>query len=199
MGNSELGGKTGAGFDPVSTAAVLPRLACGEDFFPVGIGAAGCETATNRQVAQARDHAGDDGQHCFRRVVELGEALQQALRVRMVGGTENGLDRSALDEASGIHHGEIIAGLGDDGEIMRKRLTYLRKAIIQSSDVELGGITVAKNGMRDASYKEAEIMPHMKGRHIVIEADVGVAKGKATVWTCDLTHRYIDINGSYRS
>ena len=53
--------------------------------------------------------------------------------------------------------------------------------------------------MRDPAYKEAEIMPHMKGRHIVIEADVGVAKGKATVWTCDLTHRYIDINGSYRS
>jgi len=37
-----------------------------------------------------------------------------------------------------------IKSLGDDGEIMRKRLTYLRKAIIQSSDVELGGITVAK-------------------------------------------------------
>ncbi len=44
---------------------------------------------------------------------------------------------------------------------------------------------MAKNGMRDPSYKEAEIMPHMKGRHIVIEADVGVAKGKSTVWTCD--------------
>jgi glutamate N-acetyltransferase/amino-acid N-acetyltransferase len=42
-------------------------------------------------------------------------------------------------------------------------------------------------------------MPHMKGRHIVIEADVGVGKGACTVWTCDLTHRYIDINGSYRS
>ena len=37
-----------------------------------------------------------------------------------------------------------LKSLGDDGEIMRKRLTYLRKAIIQSSDVELGGITVAK-------------------------------------------------------
>jgi peroxiredoxin len=34
--------------------------------------------------------------------------------------------------------------LGDDGEIMRKRLTYLRKAIIQSSDVDLDGVTVAK-------------------------------------------------------
>ena len=42
-------------------------------------------------------------------------------------------------------------------------------------------------------------MPHMQGRHIMIAADVGVGKGKSTVWTCDLTHRYIDINGSYRS
>jgi glutamate N-acetyltransferase/amino-acid N-acetyltransferase len=42
-------------------------------------------------------------------------------------------------------------------------------------------------------------MPHMKGRAIKIAADVGVGRGKATVWTCDLTHRYIDINGSYRS
>jgi glutamate N-acetyltransferase / amino-acid N-acetyltransferase len=39
----------------------------------------------------------------------------------------------------------------------------------------------------------------MKGRDIRIEVDVGVGKGTATVWTCDLTHRYIDINGSYRS
>jgi peroxiredoxin len=37
-----------------------------------------------------------------------------------------------------------LKSLGDDGEIMRKRLTYLRKAIIQSSEVDLDGITVAK-------------------------------------------------------
>jgi glutamate N-acetyltransferase/amino-acid N-acetyltransferase len=53
--------------------------------------------------------------------------------------------------------------------------------------------------MRDPSYREADIMPHMKGRHILIEAHVGIASGRARVWTCDLTHRYIDINGSYRS
>jgi glutamate N-acetyltransferase/amino-acid N-acetyltransferase len=39
----------------------------------------------------------------------------------------------------------------------------------------------------------------MKGQNIDIETDVGIGKGKATVWTCDLTHAYIDINGSYRS
>jgi glutamate N-acetyltransferase/amino-acid N-acetyltransferase len=39
----------------------------------------------------------------------------------------------------------------------------------------------------------------MKGPEIDIEIDVGIGRGRATVWTCDLTHRYIDINGSYRS
>ncbi|WP_373502034.1 bifunctional glutamate N-acetyltransferase/amino-acid acetyltransferase ArgJ [Aestuariivirga sp.] len=85
--------------------------------------------------------------------------------------------------------GRVVMAIGKAGE----------KAIRDKLKIRIGGVTVAKNGMRDPTYKEAEIMPHMKGRHIVIEADVGVAKGKATVWTCDLTHRYIDINGSYRS
>jgi len=84
--------------------------------------------------------------------------------------------------------GRIVMAIGKAGE----------KANRDKIKIRIGGIQVAKNGMRDATYKEAEIMPHMKGRHIVIEADVGVAKGKSTVWTCDLTHGYIDINGSYR-
>jgi glutamate N-acetyltransferase/amino-acid N-acetyltransferase len=39
----------------------------------------------------------------------------------------------------------------------------------------------------------------MRGREVAIEVDVGVGEGRATVWTCDLTHGYIDINASYRS
>jgi glutamate N-acetyltransferase/amino-acid N-acetyltransferase len=39
----------------------------------------------------------------------------------------------------------------------------------------------------------------MAGREILIQAEIGVGKGRATVWTCDLTHGYVDINGSYRS
>jgi glutamate N-acetyltransferase/amino-acid N-acetyltransferase len=85
--------------------------------------------------------------------------------------------------------GRVVMAIGKAGE----------KAVRDRLRIRIGGVTVAKNGMRDPSYREAEIMPHMKGRHIVIEADVGVGKGRSTVWTCDLTHRYIDINGSYRS
>ncbi len=85
--------------------------------------------------------------------------------------------------------GRIVMAVGKSGE----------KAIRDKLKIKIGGIQVAAKGMKDPNYKEADIMPHMKGRDIKIAVDLGLAKGKATVWTCDLTHRYIDINGSYRS
>jgi len=39
----------------------------------------------------------------------------------------------------------------------------------------------------------------MSGREIQITVDLGIGTGRATVWTCDLTHGYVDINGAYRS
>jgi glutamate N-acetyltransferase/amino-acid N-acetyltransferase len=63
----------------------------------------------------------------------------------------------------------------------------------------IGGIRVASNGGRDPSYREEDIVPHMKGRDIDIKVDVGAGQETARVWSTDLTHRYIDINGSYRS
>jgi glutamate N-acetyltransferase/amino-acid N-acetyltransferase len=39
----------------------------------------------------------------------------------------------------------------------------------------------------------------MKGDEIAIRADIGLGRGKATVWTCDLTKEYVEINGDYRS
>jgi glutamate N-acetyltransferase/amino-acid N-acetyltransferase len=48
-------------------------------------------------------------------------------------------------------------------------------------------------------YDETPVTEHMKGRDIRIGVDIGIGRGRATVWTCDLTHGYVDINGSYRS
>ena len=45
----------------------------------------------------------------------------------------------------------------------------------------------------------APVVTHMKGREIDIAVDMGLGKGKATVWTCDLTKEYVAINGDYRS
>jgi glutamate N-acetyltransferase/amino-acid N-acetyltransferase len=58
---------------------------------------------------------------------------------------------------------------------------------------------VAKAGNVVADYDEAPVVAHMKGQNVGIEVDVGVGSGRARVWTCDLTHGYIDINASYRS
>ena len=85
--------------------------------------------------------------------------------------------------------GRIVMAIGKSGE----------KAIRDKLKIWIGGVQLARNGMRAPDYREEDIVPHMKGRSIAIKADVGVGRGRATVWTCDLTHRYIDINGSYRS
>ena len=65
--------------------------------------------------------------------------------------------------------------------------------------ISMGGVRIAESGMRVPDYDETPVVQHMKADNILIEVDVGVGRGKATVWTCDLTEGYIRINASYRS
>jgi glutamate N-acetyltransferase/amino-acid N-acetyltransferase len=65
--------------------------------------------------------------------------------------------------------------------------------------ISIGGLPILANGGPVSGYDEMPVAAHMGGREITIAVDVGIGRGKATVWTCDLTHGYIDINASYRS
>jgi glutamate N-acetyltransferase/amino-acid N-acetyltransferase len=65
--------------------------------------------------------------------------------------------------------------------------------------IAIGGVVIAEKGQRKPDYDEAPVAQHIRGREIAIAVDVGVGKGRARVWTCDLTHGYIDINADYRS
>jgi glutamate N-acetyltransferase/amino-acid N-acetyltransferase len=65
--------------------------------------------------------------------------------------------------------------------------------------VAVGGVWMAREGGVVAGYDETPVVEHMKGSEVEITVDLGLGKGRATAWTCDLTHGYIDINGSYRS
>ena len=85
--------------------------------------------------------------------------------------------------------GRIVMAVGKAGEPAdRDRLS-----------VAVGGTWMAREGGVVAGYDETPVVAHMKGREIAIEVDIGLGRGRATAWTCDLTHGYIDINGSYRS
>jgi glutamate N-acetyltransferase/amino-acid N-acetyltransferase len=91
--------------------------------------------------------------------------------------------------ASDANWGRVVMAVGKAGE----------RADRDKLSISIGGVSVAKNGAADPGYDEAKIVGHMQGRDIVIAVDVGVGSESATVYTCDLTHGYIDINGSYRS
>jgi glutamate N-acetyltransferase/amino-acid N-acetyltransferase len=85
--------------------------------------------------------------------------------------------------------GRIVMAVGKAGETAdRDRLS-----------VAVGGVWMARGGAVVEGYDEAPVVAHMRGDQVRIEVDLGLGRGRARVWTCDLTHGYIDINGSYRS
>ncbi|MBX6367011.1 MAG: bifunctional glutamate N-acetyltransferase/amino-acid acetyltransferase ArgJ [Rhodospirillales bacterium] len=91
--------------------------------------------------------------------------------------------------AGDANWGRIVMAVGKAGEAAdRDRLS-----------VRVGGTLIAEKGGPVPGYDETPVAAHMAGREVLIEIDIGIGQGKATVWTCDLTHRYVDINGSYRS
>lgn len=85
--------------------------------------------------------------------------------------------------------GRIVMAVGKSGE----------KADRDKLSIAIGGVTITQKGQRVPDYDETPVAAHIKGRDVRIAVDVGVGKGTARVWTCDLTHRYIEINADYRS
>jgi glutamate N-acetyltransferase/amino-acid N-acetyltransferase len=85
--------------------------------------------------------------------------------------------------------GRIVMAVGKSGQ----------KANRDALTISIGGVLIASNGQVVEGYDEMPVAQHMKGSSIVIDVDVGVNSGQSKVWTCDLTHGYIDINADYRT
>jgi glutamate N-acetyltransferase/amino-acid N-acetyltransferase len=90
---------------------------------------------------------------------------------------------------SDANWGRIVMAVGKAGE----------RADRDRMRIAVGGIAIAEHGEAVRGYDEAPVAHHMQGSDIHIEVDVGVGRSRARVWTCDLTHGYIDINADYRS
>jgi glutamate N-acetyltransferase/amino-acid N-acetyltransferase len=85
--------------------------------------------------------------------------------------------------------GRVVMAVGKAGEpAERDRLS-----------IRFGATQVARDGLAVEGYDEAPVAAHLKGQEIEIGVDLGLGEGRATVWTCDLTHGYISINADYRS
>jgi glutamate N-acetyltransferase/amino-acid N-acetyltransferase len=66
-------------------------------------------------------------------------------------------------------------------------------------EIRFGHLVAARDGAVSPTYDEAEMSAYMQRPELEITVDVGVGKASAAMWTCDLTKRYVEINGDYRS
>jgi glutamate N-acetyltransferase/amino-acid N-acetyltransferase len=129
-----------------------------------------------------------EGAQKFVTIEVTGAATARAARRIGLAVGNSPLVKTALS-AGDPNWGRIVMAVGKAGE----------KIDADRLSIAIGGIQVAAGGGPVSGYDEAPVADYLKAPEITIAVDVGIGRGKATVWTCDLTHRYIDINASYRS
>jgi glutamate N-acetyltransferase / amino-acid N-acetyltransferase len=169
--------------------------------------------ATGAARAAPIEDAADPGAAAFRRaldkllrnlahqVVRDGEGARKFIEVNVEGAaTRKAAKRIALSIANSplvktacagedANWGRVVMAVGKAGE----------KAERDRLDIFFGKIRVAHDGVRDTAYEEAAASAYMKRGSIEITVDLHLGRGRATVWTCDLTKEYVAINGDYRS
>ncbi len=134
-------------------------------------------------------------------VVRDGEGATKFVRIDVTGAVTA---RSAKRVAMAIANSPLVktAIAGEDanwGRIVMAVGKAGEPADRDKLSIAVGGVWMARDGGVVPGYDETPVVAHMKGREIAITVDLGLGRGSGTVWTCDLTHGYIDINGSYRS
>ncbi|WJS99827.1 bifunctional glutamate N-acetyltransferase/amino-acid acetyltransferase ArgJ [Novosphingobium humi] len=134
-------------------------------------------------------------------VVKDGEGAQKFIAVSVTGAVS---DESARRIGMAIANSPLVktAIAGEDANWGRIVMAVGKAGEPADRDrlsIGFGGVWQAKDGQPLPDYDEAPVAAHLKGQEISIEVDIGLGEGRATVWTCDLTHGYISINADYRS
>ena len=134
-------------------------------------------------------------------VVRDGEGAQKFIAVRVTGAVS---DDSARKVGLAIANSPLVktAIAGEDANWGRVVMAVGKAGEPADRDklsIGFGGVWAARDGQPLADYDEAPVAAHLKGQDISVEVDLGLGAGRATVWTCDLTHGYISINADYRS
>jgi glutamate N-acetyltransferase/amino-acid N-acetyltransferase len=136
-----------------------------------------------------------------RQVIRDGEGATKFVEIRVTGARDKAdAHRVAMSVANSplvktaiagqdANWGRIVAAVGKSGA----------KADRDRLSIRFGDLLVATRGWRNPVYREEDGAAYMKRDELVIGVDLGLGKASRTVWTCDLTHGYIDINADYRS
>ena len=136
-----------------------------------------------------------------KQVVQDGEGVSKVISVTVTGAAN---DAAAKRVALSIGNSPLVktAAAGEDANWGRVVMAVGKAGEAADRDklsIWFGPLRLAVEGLRDPDYCEKAASDYMKNDEIEIRADLGVGDGQATIWTCDLTHGYISINGDYRS
>ena len=134
-------------------------------------------------------------------VVRDGEGAQKFIAITVTGAVS---DDSARIVGLAVANSPLVKTAIAGGDANWGRVVMAVGKAGQPADrdrlsIGFGGIWAAREGQPLADYDEAPVAAHLAGHEVTIEVDLGLGDGRATVWTCDLTHGYISINADYRS
>ncbi|MCC7320215.1 MAG: bifunctional glutamate N-acetyltransferase/amino-acid acetyltransferase ArgJ [Rubellimicrobium sp.] len=134
-------------------------------------------------------------------VVRDGEGAGKLIEVQVEGAAD---DADAFRVAMAIANSPLVktAVAGEDANWGRVVMAVGKSGARADRDllsIRFGDLWLARDGARAPDYSEDEASTYMKRQELVIGVDLGLGRGRARVWTCDLTHGYIDINADYRS
>lgn len=134
-------------------------------------------------------------------VVRDGEGATKFVEITVTGATSHA---DARRHAMSIANSPLVktAIAGEDPNWGRVVMAVGKSGAPADRDllsIRFGDILVAEKGWVAEGYDEAAAADYMKGQELRISVDIGLGDARATVWTCDLTHGYIDINADYRS
>jgi glutamate N-acetyltransferase/amino-acid N-acetyltransferase len=134
-------------------------------------------------------------------VVRDGEGASKFVTVSVTGAADNA---DAKHVAMAVANSPLVktAIAGEDPNWGRIVMAVGKSGARADRDrlaIRLGPHRIAENGWVAPGYREADGAAYMRQRELEIGVDLGLSDGAATVWTCDLTHAYIDINADYRS
>jgi glutamate N-acetyltransferase/amino-acid N-acetyltransferase len=85
--------------------------------------------------------------------------------------------------------GRIAMAIGKSGASFRQ----------EDVDISIMSLPVCQQGLPVPFDEEDALRRFEKNAEIVIDIDLGAGEGHARLWTCDLTHGYVSINGDYRT
>ncbi|SHJ01024.1 bifunctional glutamate N-acetyltransferase/amino-acid acetyltransferase ArgJ [Wenxinia saemankumensis] len=136
-----------------------------------------------------------------KQVVRDGEGATKFVEVNVTGAAD---DADARKVAMSIANSPLVktAIAGEDANWGRIVMAVGKSGARADRDrlsIRFGEIEVARDGWRAPDYSEEDASAYMKRQELEIGVDLGLGSGRSTVWTCDLTHGYIDINADYRS